>query len=130
MPRLDTQRVKQLMDERRMSQATIADRVDVDPSAVSRWFKGVNPSSASLESLAAALDTTVDDITVPDDIDESKRASPNFNPEFNLTPNYTPTNITIHNIESLTLILPDGTDVSKILADLTKKPDSPGNNNG
>lgn len=54
--------INEWADKRQMSQAEIADSLQVDPSTVSRWFEGGLPSEAMLPRIVAMFGIELDEL--------------------------------------------------------------------
>lgn len=60
-PTVTGQRIRELIRRKHMTEAAFAESIGIKPAALSAWIRGKrNPNAASLEILAANLNTTVD----------------------------------------------------------------------
>lgn len=63
MKKFNSEKLKVLLDEKNISQVTIADKLSISPSTVSNWVKGKTiPDINNLNNLSEMLDVSVDEL--------------------------------------------------------------------
>lgn len=59
-------RIKELREAKGLSQLSLAERIDVNQTAVSQWERGINdPQLEKLPLIARALECTISDLFPP-----------------------------------------------------------------
>jgi len=130
MTKIDVMRFRKLLESNDLNYTNLADKIGVDRSTVSGWANGKQkPSTENLSALEEALGIDRSEFTI-DELGGAVHVSPSpDNSVDNSVDNdnsITVNHITVHNIDSLYLIVPD--DQSNI-ADILSRFVIPGNSN-
>ncbi len=133
MKKLDTVKIKHLLDEKGLTQAKVADKIGIEPSAVSCWINGKTiPSSENLSKLAQLVGKEPDELTLNDPTNQMSPNNAYGNTETTVNHNPNITHITIHKVDinNLNLITPEDSDsLASILESIIKPSDSKEENN-
>ena len=94
MRKFNSKKLKEILEERNISQVSLAEKLEISPATISAWLcNKTNPEPMNLENLINILKIEIEDIT--DEVNEYSVSLGDFNDGSNCIVHATNSNITI-----------------------------------